>query len=78
MAVEKFRELDVLVNNADHQRLPWPESDERRRVLQRLEAAWEHLDAAEPKAWRTKALTTAILRVVEGLRARGMSLPRSR
>lgn len=62
----------------NHQPLPWPESDERRRVLQRLEAAWKQLDRAEPENWRTKALTTAVLRVIEGLRARGMILPRSR
>lgn len=62
----------------NHQRLPWPEADERHRVLQRLEEAWGRVGSVEIEDWRTKALTIAILRVIEGLHAGGMILPESR
>ncbi len=55
----------------NHQRLPWPETEERQRVLDRLDQTWDLLAVAEPAEWRGTASTTAIRRVVDGMRAGG-------
>ncbi len=55
----------------NHQRTAWPESEERGRVLDRLDDTWSHLAGVPPESWRTVALDTAILRVVEALVASG-------
>lgn len=55
----------------NHQRLPWPEQQEREGVLERLEQVWELLASDGPADWRSTALTTAIGKVVEGMRAGG-------
>lgn len=59
----------------NHQRLAWPESDERSRVLRRLEETWGLIEEEEPRDWRNSVLTTGIARVLDGLRASGMMLP---
>ncbi len=56
----------------NHQRLPWPEQEERQRVLDRLEQMWGPLTDHEAAVWRPTALTTAIGRVVEGMKAAGI------
>ena len=56
----------------NHQRLPWSEQEERQRVLDRLEQMWGLLATQEPSDWRPTALTIAIGRVVEGMRAGGI------
>ena len=45
---------------------------ERQRVLDRLDQTWGLLAAQDPSEWRPAALTAAIGRVVEGMRAGGM------
>lgn len=55
----------------NHQRLPWPETEERQRVLDRLDQTWDPLAVAAPAEWRGTVLTTAIRRVVDGMRAGG-------
>jgi len=56
----------------NHQRLAWPESDERQRVLQRLDETWKLVGDGDPLEWRTHALMTAITKVVDGMRVSGM------
>ncbi|MFV1960800.1 MAG: Glu/Leu/Phe/Val dehydrogenase, partial [Acidimicrobiia bacterium] len=56
----------------NHQRLAWPESDERQRVLQRLDETWKLVGDGDPLEWRTQALMTAITKVVDGMRVSGM------
>lgn len=56
----------------NHQRLPWPEQQERQQVLERLEQVWDPIAAKEPNLWRSAALTTAVGRVIEGMRAAGI------
>lgn len=56
----------------NHQRLPWPETEERQRVLDRLDQMWGLLATQKPSDWRPTALTAAIGRVVEGMRAGGI------
>ncbi len=55
----------------NHQRLPWPEQQEREGVLERLDRMWDLLAQEDPADWRSTALTTAIGKVVEGMRAAG-------
>jgi glutamate dehydrogenase (NAD(P)+) len=55
----------------NHQRLAWPEADERACVLERLDGCWKMVAAYDPDQWRTIALTTAIRRVLDGMRAAG-------
>ena len=61
----------------NHQHLAWLEADERRRVLERLDHAWRDVAAHDPGQWRTTALTTAISRVLDGMRAAGTIHPRT-
>lgn len=61
----------------NHQRLPWSESDERRRVLERLDETWRVLSGTDPHSWRTTALTTAIRRVIDAMRIAG-TIPANR
>lgn len=56
----------------NHQRLPWSEQKERRRVLDRLDHTWGLLATQDSSDWRQAALTAAIGRVVEGMRAGGI------
>lgn len=56
----------------NHQRFPWPEQQERQRVLARLEDTWGLLTTSQPDEWRITALITAIGKVVEGMRAAGV------
>jgi glutamate dehydrogenase (NAD(P)+) len=55
----------------NHQRTSWTEHKERGRVLVRLDRTWARLADVPPESWRTVALDTAILRVVEALVASG-------
>lgn len=50
----------------------WPEAEERRRVLDRLDHMWSLVANEEPGQWRVSALTQAIVRVVDGMRATGI------
>ncbi|HEX9863785.1 MAG TPA: hypothetical protein VGC03_02345 [Acidimicrobiia bacterium] len=58
---------------ADRQRRPWVEKEERQRVLGRLDQMWSLLATQELTDWRPTALTTAIRRVVEGMKATGIA-----
>lgn len=55
----------------NHQRFPWPEQEERQRVLDRLEQVWDSLAPHPHTDWRLAALTTAISRVMDGMEAGG-------
>jgi glutamate dehydrogenase (NAD(P)+) len=57
----------------NHQRFPWAEEEERQRVLDRLDQMWSRLATQEPGDWRSTALTAAIARVVEGMKASGIA-----
>ncbi len=59
----------------NHQRMPWPETEERDRVLDRLDMTWSLISDAPADEWRNRALKIAISRVIEGMTARGMVLP---
>lgn len=59
----------------NHQHLAWPNGDERRRVLEHLDHSWSAVAAHDPSQWRTIALTTAIRRVLDGMRAAGTIPP---
>ena len=56
----------------NHQRLPWSEAEERQRVLDRLDQMWSLLATGEPDEWRVSALSKAIARVIDGMRAGGI------
>jgi hypothetical protein len=56
----------------NHQRLPWSEAEERHRVLDRLDQMWSSLTTEEPDEWRVSALSKAIARVIDGMRAGGI------
>jgi glutamate dehydrogenase (NAD(P)+) len=56
----------------NHQRLAWPESDERQRVLKWLDETWKLVGERDPLEWRTHALMTAISKVVDGMQVSGM------
>ena len=49
---------------------PWSESKERRQVLRRLDQMWGQVAQVNPTEWRSKALTTAIRRVIDGMEAK--------
>jgi glutamate dehydrogenase (NAD(P)+) len=55
----------------NQQRTSWTERKERGRVLARLDRTWVRLTDVPSLSWRTVALDTAILRVVEALVASG-------
>ncbi|NOY56146.1 MAG: Glu/Leu/Phe/Val dehydrogenase [Actinobacteria bacterium] len=59
----------------NHQRMSWPETDERDLVLQRLETTWNLIAGTPAEAWRIQALTIAIGRVIDAMTAAGMLLP---
>ena len=55
----------------NHQRIPWTETEERRRVLDRLEHTWNRLATCEPDTWRDEALGVAIIRVTAAMELTG-------
>lgn len=55
----------------NHQRLAWPEADERRAVLDRLDRTWQLIAAEPPATWRDTALRIAIHRVAEAMQLSG-------
>lgn len=55
----------------NHQRMSWPESEERARVLERLGATWSSIATAPVTSWRERALTAAIERVLDAMAAAG-------
>ena len=59
----------------NHQRTSWTKHQERGHVLDRLDKTWARLADVAPNSWRTVALDTAILRVVEALVASGNLTP---
>lgn len=61
----------------NHQRMSWPEADERDRVLQRLETTWNLIAGTSAGEWRIQAVAIAIGRVIDAMTAAGMLLPES-
>jgi glutamate dehydrogenase (NAD(P)+) len=59
----------------NHQRMAWPETEERNRVLERLDATWRLIAEVPAEEWRNRALTSAIRRVIHGMAAGGVLLP---
>jgi glutamate dehydrogenase/leucine dehydrogenase len=59
----------------NHQRMAWPETEERNRVLERLDATWRLIAKVPADEWRNRALTSAISRVIDGMTAGGILLP---
>lgn len=59
----------------NHQRMPPPETDERNRVLERLDATWRLIAMVPAEEWRNRALTSTIRRVIHGMAAGGILLP---
>ncbi len=55
----------------NHQRMVWTETDERRRVLARLDRTWESLAAEAPVRWRDHALGLAITRITDAMALAG-------
>lgn len=55
----------------NHQRIPWPEGEERREVLRRLDQTWDRLASADPTTWRKEAMATAITRVATAMELGG-------
>lgn len=55
----------------NHQRIPWTESEERRRVLERLDRTFALIASQPPTRWRDHALGTAITRVTEAMTLAG-------
>jgi glutamate dehydrogenase (NAD(P)+) len=62
----------------NHQRMTWPEAEERQRVLERLESSWERISRFPANEWRLRALTVAIQRVIDAMVAGGRILDRGR
>ncbi len=55
----------------NHQRVAWPEAEERRLVLERLDRSWDLLAPQPFERWRTEALAIAIGRVTDAMALAG-------
>ena len=55
----------------NHQRIPWTEIDERRRVLDRLDTTFDLIATQPAPRWRDHALGIAITRVTDAMTLAG-------